>query len=492
MTEKKNRVISLKLRALAAVLLILVFIATPLEVQVDNLTTCVSVGRTEVSAADSITVKSANDSTVKKIHEKLAKGKAVTLKVKGNEAASKKLLKTINNKIKKVNKQGVIFEYTKGKTSGGYTYYSVSNDQAGTYMYAVKFIEKLYKLLKESYNNDESRIKYINDMKLYPDEDMRKLHWVYDYIVDNEYRNGVSISEHEYVEVDEGTYDEKTTTGDVYIEDFRWDDYELTSQLVKETIYTFRISIYQYINGQEILVKTWEYDSSTIIDGEEGSALIEQVEQEVDNMGIDGYTLCTDLRRHAAGYTFDEFCKLPVAQKLVKRLCCFLEIKDADMTIYNTENFCDLSDAMKVYAIDASKYFACYFSRPKYGMVYDYTWERFYGKKGMKTLYQNKAIGVCEVFAAYENQVWTALGIENYNCANYDISHAWTVVKVKNSKGKVLWIPYDYGIGPAEGLAVSEEVRNKYLKTEAMRYKLYLAGIKGAPKKKNFTNSDFN
>ena len=48
----------------------------------------------------------------------------------------------------------------------------------------------------------------------------------------------------------------------------------------------------------------------------------------------------------------------------------------------------------------------------------------------------------------------------------------WTVVKVKNSYGKVLWIPFDYGIGPAEKLDVSKNQR-KYVNTEKKRYALY-------------------
>ena len=65
------------------------------------------------------------------------------------------------------------------------------------------------------------------------------------------------------------------------------------------------------------------------------------------------------------------------------------------------------------------------------------------------------------------------------------------MVKVKNSKGKTLWIPFDYGIGPAVSLNVTDEQR-KYINTEKKRYKLYLTGIKGAPKVKNFVDEDFN
>ena len=62
---------------------------------------------------------------------------------------------------------------------------------------------------------------------------------------------------------------------------------------------------------------------------------------------------------------------------------------------------------------------------------------------------------------------------------------------LKNTKGKVIWVPFDYGIGPSESLNVSKKIRNKYLKTEKMRYKVYLTVLKGAPKKKNFTMADF-
>ena len=79
-----------------------------------------------------------------------------------------------------------------------------------------------------------------------------------------------------------------------------------------------------------------------------------------------------------------------------------------------------------------------------------------------------------------------------YDNINYDINHAWCTVKVKNSVGKTLWIPFDYGIGPAEQLAVSKKIYDKYLNTEEKRYKLYLSAQKGAPKYKNFTDADFN
>ncbi|MCR4673370.1 MAG: hypothetical protein K5675_00030 [Lachnospiraceae bacterium] len=158
---------------------------------------------------------------------------------------------------------------------------------------------------------------------------------------------------------------------------------------------------------------------------------------------------------------------------------------------YKAKNFYSLSDAMKVWVIAKSGYFACNYTRSGYCMTYS---GKFYGKTGgdgMETLYNNKATGVCQVYASYEKIVWKALGMIAYVNNSTKINHAWTVVKVKNSKGKTLWIPFDYDLGPSENLVVSDSVKKKYLSSESKRYKLYLSGIKGAPKKKNFKNSDF-
>lgn len=156
--------------------------------------------------------------------------------------------------------------------------------------------------------------------------------------------------------------------------------------------------------------------------------------------------------------------------------------------LLKTKPFYKLSDAMKVYAVDATGIFDAFSG----DVHYDYEKRTpTSGSKGMKYLYKGNAYGVCMHFADYECLLWEQLGIKCYWRSSYKINHAWSVVKVKNSKGKTLWIPYDYGIGPAENLQVTEEQR-KYVNTEAKRYKLYLSGIKGAPKKRNWKWTDFN
>lgn len=496
MIEKRVQKKNLRTRILAAFLAIIIMTAAPFEMQVDNSAEYVglSIERTKAQAADVITVKTANASTLKKIHAKLSKGKAITLKVRGNESKSKSLLRQVNNKIKKVNKQGVVFEYKKDKTAGGYTYYTINSDQAGTYQYAIKYIKKLYSLLREWYLNPDvsDTALYYHDVQLYPDETTRKLHWAYDYLVENIYPNEMRFDEETYVPIDSGSYDAKTTSCNVYLDNYNSSDYQTNKQLVKDITYTYTFTIvasYDDRLADETKEVTIEYPYP--LSENEKEALIEQYRQEAYNSGAYECFVYIDRTVHASGYTYEEFSKQPIAQKLIKKITCYSKVLDADLTICKTQNFCDLSDALKVYAIAASGYFNCNYGRPQYGMIYDYTWAKYYGKKGMSILYNNKAVGVCEVFATYECQVWDALGIQNYLCASYHINHAWSVVKVKNSVGKVMWIPFDYGIGPSEGLAVDDATYNKYLKTEAMRYKLYLSSIKGAPKKKNFKDSDF-
>ena len=111
--------------------------------------------------------------------------------------------------------------------------------------------------------------------------------------------------------------------------------------------------------------------------------------------------------------------------------------------------------------------------------------------EALQKLIDGKAEGVCQVFASYERLIFESLGFETYVRNNGNINHAWTVVKVTNKAGKEMWVPFDYNIGPATGLSVSEDVRQKYLATEEMRYALYLDGLEGAPNYRNFTLDDF-
>ena len=147
-----------------------------------------------------------------------------------------------------------------------------------------------------------------------------------------------------------------------------------------------------------------------------------------------------------------------------------------DLYLWESENFASLSQAMKVLVIGYSGYFAGTNARSKgeYIMLYSHDCHYRSGYKGMKLLYQNKAGGVCEDFARYEILLMDQLDIPCYYNSNYAVDHAWTVIKAKNSKGKTLWIPFDYGIGMICG------------------YEMTYEGIPGAPSKKNFSDSDFD
>lgn len=158
---------------------------------------------------------------------------------------------------------------------------------------------------------------------------------------------------------------------------------------------------------------------------------------------------------------------------------------EKSLSVSLKQSMANLSDAMKIWVVDKSSYFGGYTwgkgrmhyrdsSKGSYARLRD-DWKR------MKALAACKAAGVCEDFARYEVLLFRQWGITAYYKESSKLNHAWSVVKVKNSDGKVLWIPFDYGIGP--GLA------GEY--SEAEGYKIYLSGIKGAPSVKNFTMEDF-
>ena len=91
-----------------------------------------------------ITVKSANTSTAKKLDKQLKKGKKFTVKVKGSKTSSKKLLNKTNAKLQKVNKYSVKMNTKRSKTAKGYTYYTVSADNAKLYKYTIDVLTNAY------------------------------------------------------------------------------------------------------------------------------------------------------------------------------------------------------------------------------------------------------------------------------------------------------------------------------------------------------------
>jgi hypothetical protein len=401
------------------------------------------------SSGTTIKVTKADESTAKKLHEKLLKGKKITLKVKGSKSAAKKLIKNLQKKIQKVNGQAVLFQYELGKKSGSYYLATISADNAKLYKYSIKFIKKLYTNVKTKLLASETYANYLKDCETYPDEHERNLHLLYDYFV------SATVSCY------------KSGSG-------------------KEKRYTMVGGDAATTVSRTNLYSDWRVENEKLM-----LSLVTKSKKKTDEqwLGVNvTYTYECEMR------SFEEFAAQPKVDEMLEefKIDGWRSTGCSESLMAASGGMSDLSDAMKIWVIGRSNYFGCRFTRNMYGMLYTsgvYTYNG--GSKAMKTLYENKAEGVCAVYARYETIVFMQMGITTYLCQSYKINHEWTVVKVKNSDGKTLWIPFDYGIGPANGLSLTSDQR-KYVDTEAKQYKLYLSGIKGAPTKKNFVGSDFN
>lgn len=417
------------------------------------------------------------EATARKIHKNLTNEKKIILKVKEkiNEKKHHATIKKIRKTVGKINKQGVGFTYHIIKESRKYTYYEITD--AKTYKYAQKFVKKLYSMTRKMIMNEETSVKFYNDYKKYNNLNTLQMHILYDKLCDR--------YQHEYEEV--SGIMKPTTTPSIYRMRDEQNDSKLTKLSTKQE--------------KDLIIK------------KEG---VRNVEWSVEPI------------KYADFNTFNEFKerlkKYPKALKAVALLSKTGEHKSGSQKAYfniellfpeeqmptvhimQTKNFADLSQATQLYAIDKSGYFGCEFKgtqmnkalakvqgrKKAYCMYYDSRHRT--GKneaQRIKYLYLGKASGVCMNFAFYESALFAHLTMEVYTCSSAKINHMYTVLKIKNTKGKTLWVPFDYGIGPSENLMVSKKIKNKYLKTEKMRYKLYLKGLKGAPGKKNFTLADF-
>lgn len=444
-----------------------------------------------VEAAGTIKVTKADGTTAGKIHKQLYKGRGITLRVKGNSSASKKLVKKLETKIQKENKQGVVFRYQRGRTKGNYTYYTVSSDDAKLYMYSVKFVDKMFKSAKKKYQDEKINKTFYQDYLKNKNEESRMLHTAYDfyttYLVSTnvKYAGGASCTNSKIFraaeEADAATgikytgISKKTTAGGKVLAD------EYALPMENQKVYEKLVKSVS-VKDNLLWVQVMSYAEFS-------------ADKDIKKIYTDEKTWCSMYYKVYEGGSGYE------GSSVYKKGYSHLFMRNRDAILYGTKNFCNLSPAMKVYALADSEYFQGELTKKDgaYDMIYDYQVHDAPSNQAqaMKTLYQNKAKGVCQAFAQYEQLVFDQLNITNYFNSNHNINHAWTVVKVKNSKGKTLWIPFDYGIGPAdsrwgERLGVSESVRKKYLSTEKKQYKLYLANISGAPTKKNFKNTDFN
>ena len=435
--------------------------------------------KSTAKSATTIKVKKADAATAEKVHKQLYQGKSLTLQVKGTKSASEKLVKKLQAKIQKTNKQGVLFQYAAGTTKNGYTTYTISTENAKLYMYSVKFVEKLWKNTQKMVKSETTKAFY-QDYLNNPDETERMLHTIYDcyttFLVENNSFSGLR----------------SLNNPAIYNTDNIWFASSIKFSGISEKTTTASATLAEQYSG-------WIIDSDIYQKIVKSVTMLDDRTACVNVMSYDEFSADKEIRAACLNSKYWTYYYLEhSASSAYTKGGVHLLLTNAEAILYGAKNFCDLSDAMKIYAISSSNYFGCNRSHDDvaYGMLYDYTFTTYYPPSkdslAMKQLYKNKATGVCQTFAMYEQLLFDQLGITSYFNSNDAINHAWSVVTVKNSKGKTLWIPFDYGIGPSEGLAVSEDIRARYIATEEMRYKLYLDGVPGAPSKQNFTMEDFN
>lgn len=439
---KKNRRIQNCLFAL--LLLSAVILSYPVN-EVHAATTTLHTDMKAASSVDILKVSKATNSAAKKIDKILSEGKPLDIKIKGTKKQATKIIKELKEKIKYVNKQAVIFQGSMHSDKNGYIIYSIDENQATDYKYAVKFVEKVFQQTKDNLYGVRA---YYEDVKLFEgDQDTMFLRWAYEYLLDKK----LEIRKH-------GSHMPQ----------------ELRSLFIANVQLSPRYINSSYILENQILHDLF-YDSNQLLPLSE--VTFERFKS-LDNV--------------------KEFAE-DAGKEWMKNV-----LTEPDKLLCTAKSFCELSDAMKVYAIDRSTYFGTNYDKfteyldtanfmyntdSEYYMAYS----SGIARASMKDLYEGNAIGVCDNFANAECKLWNSLGLANTKAISRYLDHAWSIVKVKNSKGKTLFIPFDYGIGPncCLDLPSSCDFYQKY-DTDDKQYEYYLQAMKGAPKKRALFLSDFN
>ncbi len=145
---------------------------------------------------------------------------------------------------------------------------------------------------------------------------------------------------------------------------------------------------------------------------------------------------------------FEALMKQKTAEVTAKLVSEMEKEEREEIIIPESENYCDLSQAMRVYYVGAA--FSRYRERPGSFSSYDSRYRGEYGGglEGIKASLNGVWKGVCSDYAHMEMTLYRLMGVEEKNIkyvARND--HAWSMVKLKNSKGKTAWCLNDYGWG---------------------------------------------
>ena len=132
-----------------------------------------------------------------------------------------------------------------------------------------------------------------------------------------------------------------------------------------------------------------------------------------------------------------------------------------------TKKFCDLSSVLQMLTL-----------QPLFSDGDDYT--TYYvpdlnkiraggGAEGLRLAYQRKWMGVCDDYADLEMTIYDLFGLEAEKIVCHKCNHAWTAVKLTNSKGKTFYTENDYGIDICHYYTVMPDVCLKHNKNTGIK-----------------------
>lgn len=440
-----------------------------------------------------ISIDHPDSNTAQAVHERLLAGKETVLKSSCGKDETIELIDKLETYLHKINDgQGFAHEYCTLMPDSG-TYVLISEKNAALYDPSSEFVEKFVKMYKKNILNwIRSEYRWI-----FPDNEDA---WSDTFVIDPN---------------DLGT--DWYTFSNFYKDHIKYPD---EKERISHVMYDFIVSEFQRYSQFGWIWGNEDYNfnpdlahPNMIVTGYDEPTTLGYMSGFYHNMEDSDWSLKIDsspiIRSISGTYidimSYSEFLNIPGFDNYYEDFCrnsstCYLtEDEFATLRIYTDlyySDFKELNDAQRLVAVDLSKMFECRYSNPDREMrvIYEYnkySWDAGTRLEALQDLMDGKASGVCQVFSAYERLVFDILGLEPICCSSSAINHAFTVVRAVNSDGKVLWVPFDYGIEPSENLAVSDDIREKYLATEEMRYELYLSSITDAPKYKNFSFEDF-
>ena len=403
--------------------------------------------------AKTITITTADTQTAKTVHDALNTGKAVNLKVKGSKSSASKLMKQLSSKVGEYNKFDVVPQYNEGynpnytssveSADSGYRIFHFDSYDSQLYKYGLLLVKDIVSGIKKT--RAEGAVKKNEEVKDTED------------FVRKDYAVGTDNYANIFTEVTGIPYEDYLKTTIAKSKTLKcYEEYDWRGEYDSSDVYTLP-NDYYYITFKDENGNTQYWYDDVVLLYNQYNESIRAEKGNYDNYSLGqvfynsvnylNYSKLSDVTFHYEPLTVDtapveQAIEKKIREDVIKKMHGLYEVEAYEsfpkLSLETTE-FYKLSQAEQQYYVSLAFHHTttwCGYNKKSYSGD---------GLSGIKAMLKHSWWGKCSGYAAMEETMYRLFGISDYMTIECkECNHAWTAVRVTNSRGERAWCINDY------------------------------------------------